>query len=275
MKRLKKPLFLLLFSLFLLIFSGFDERLQVTEYIYKSSEIPSSFDQFKICQISDLHCKSFGENNRILLQKIKELSPDIVVLTGDIVDEDHQDLSSITDLFQGLKDLGIPAYYITGNHELEPAALQQYEELQSLMNAYGVTDLDDQTETITIGDDAIQLTGGKWYARYIVQYLKPADPEGFHILLYHGADFFDLIDSYNYDLVLAGHIHGGLIRIPVLNIGLFGNLGDLFPKYSAGIYQNDTKDCTMIVSRGLGDARIPRFYNRPELVCITLESGAP
>lgn len=274
MKHLKKTPFFLLIFLVLFILAGLDPRLQVTCYTYKSSEIPSSFHRYKICQISDLHCKTFGENNQILLQKIKDISPNIVVLTGDIVDEDHSDLSSIEALFCGLNDLKIPTYYITGNHETEDAP-QQYEALQDLMDAYGITDLDDKTETIALGDDSISLTGSRWYARYVVQYLKPAEPEGFHILLYHGADFFDLIDSYNYDLVLAGHIHGGIIRIPFLDIGLFGNLGDLFPKYSSGIYQSGTSDCTMIVSRGLGDSRIPRFYNRPELVCITLESTAP
>lgn len=272
MKKTRKlHLFLLLcFAIFLLI--GLDSRLETTEYIYESSEVPASFDEYKICQISDLHCKAFGQNNQTLLSAIHEMDPDIVVLTGDIVDEDHTDLSSIEALFAWLKEYSIPAYYITGNHDLEEAAAPQYGQLKLLMETYGVTDLDGKTETLSIGKDSISLTGGKWYSRYIVQYLTPADPDGFHILLYHGADFFDLIDDYNYDLILSGHIHGGVIRLPFLNKGLLGNTGELFPKYVSGIYQNETKTCTMLVSRGLGDSRIPRFYNRPELVCITLKS---
>ena len=272
MKSTRKILLLVIMCLIVFIIIGLDPRLETTEYVYESSKIPASFDQYKICQISDLHCKYFGKDNKTLLSAIEDMNPDIVVLTGDIVDEDHTDLGSIESLFRGLNELQIPAYYITGNHELEEAAVSQYEQLKALMLTYGITDLDGKTEVLKKGDDSIYLTGGKWYSKYIVQYLKPADPQNFNILLYHGADFFDLIDDYNYDLILSGHIHGGVIRLPFLNKGLLGNMGELFPKYVSGVYQNDTKTCTMIASRGLGDSRIPRFYNRPELVCITLKS---
>lgn len=272
MKKAHKILLFTIICLAVFLLIGFDHRLETTEYIYESNKIPASFDQYKICQISDLHCKYFGNNNRTLLTAIREMDPDIVVLTGDIVDEDHTDLGSIEALFQGLNELQIPAYYITGNHELEKDATVQYEQLRRLMKTYGVTDLDGKTETLSIGEDTIYLTGGKWYSRYIVQYLKPADPQNFNILLYHGADFFDLIDDYNYDLILSGHIHGGVVRLPFINKGLLGNTGEFFPKYVSGVYQNETKTCTMITSRGLGDSSIPRFYNRPELVCITLKS---
>lgn len=259
-----------IFALFLLI--GFDPRLEITNYTYQSSEISSDFDNFKICHISDLHCENFGKNNQTLLQAIQKMSPDIVVLTGDIVDEDHDDLSSVENLFLGLQNLDIPTYYVTGNHELEEDATVQYAELLDLMNTYHVSDLDDRSMSITRGDSSIQLTGCKWYSKYLINFLQPASSEGFHILLYHGADFYDLISDYNYDLVLTGHIHGGLVQIPILDIGVLGNTGNLFPKYTHGIYQNESQTSTMIVSRGLGDAAIPRFYNRPELICINLQS---
>lgn len=263
---------IVIFILFLLI--GFDPRLEVTNYTYKSAEIPSDFDGFKICQISDLHCKNFGKDNQTLIAAIQEMNPDIVVLTGDIVDEDHDDLSSVENLFIGLQKLQIPTYFVTGNHELNENAAVQYAQLLDLMETYQIKDLDERSETIFIGSSSIHITGGKWYSRYITNFLEPVKPNGFHILLYHGADFFDLISDYNYDLVLSGHIHGGVIRIPFLGTGVLGNTGNLFPKYTHGIYQNEAKNCTMIVSRGLGDAAIPRFYNRPELVCITLRSDS-
>ena len=259
------------FILFLLI--GFDSRLEVTNYTYQSSEIPSDFDNFKICHISDLHCENFGKNNQTLLQAIQKMSPDIVVLTGDIVDEDHDDLSSVENLFSGLKNLEIPAYYVTGNHELQEDAAVQYSQLLRLMYTYDVSNLDDNSVYITRGDSSIELTGCKWYSKYLTHFLQPADSEGFHVLLYHGADFYDLISDYNYDLVLTGHIHGGIVQIPILDIGVIGNIGNLFPKYTHGIYQSENQTSTMIVSRGLGDAVIPRFYNRPELICITLQSN--
>ena len=254
-------------------FNRADSRLEISNYTYQSSEIPSDFDNYKICQISDLHCKHFGKNNETLINAIQEMSPDIVVLTGDIVDEDHDDLSSVEQLFIGLQELQIPAYYVTGNHELAPDAAVQYAQLLDLMNTYQVTDLDDRSVSLTKESSSIQLTGCKWRSGYLVHFLPPVNAEGFHILLYHGADFYDLISHYGYDLVLSGHIHGGLVRIPILDIGVLGNTGNLFPKYTHGIYQNKSQTSTMIVSRGLGDAALPRFFNRPDLVCITLKSS--
>lgn len=269
---IKKTIYTLTIAFLFFILIGLNPILQVTNYTYQSSEIPASFDNFKICHISDLHCKSFGKNNETLLAKIREMNPDIVVFTGDIVDEDHTDLSSVETLFAELKELGIPGYYITGNHELEEDAFEQYSTLLTYLAEYGITNLDDASVTITRGEDTISLTGCKWYSKYLTNFLTPTTPEGFHVLLYHGADFFDLISDYNYDLVLTGHAHGGVIRIPGLDKGVFGNSGELFPKYTSGIYPNAYGTSTMIVSRGLGDAKLPRFYNRPELVCITLKS---
>lgn len=268
---LKKIALTLITILVLFILLGLNPCIEVTNYTYQSSEIPAAFDNYKICQISDLHCKSFGKNNETLLKKIQAFSPDIVVFTGDIVDENHTDLSSVEALLRGLSKLNIPGFYVTGNHELETDASKQYEALLSYMAAYGVTNLDDCSITLTKEEESISLTGCKWYSKYLINFLSPTTPEGFHILLYHGADFFDLISDYNYDLVLAGHVHGGILRSPFGNIGLLGNSGEFFPKYTAGIYQNPYQTSTMIVSRGLGDSILPRFYNRPELVCITLK----
>ncbi len=269
---MKKFKIILILFIIIFIVTGLNPFLQITNYTYQSSEIPSAFDGFKICHISDLHCKSFGENNQTLLDKIQKMNPDIVVFTGDLVDELHKDLSSVETLFAGLQEMNIPGYFITGNHELEPDAAEQYQTLLSYMDKYGITDLDDKSLTLTIGQDTISLTGCKWYSKYLTNFLSPTTLEGFNILLYHGADFFDSISDYNYDLVLSGHIHGGLIRLPFINKGLISNTGTLFPKYSAGIYQNESLTSTMIVSRGLGNAVLPRFYNRPELICITLKS---
>lgn len=274
-KNRKRFSYICILGLLLFVILGLNPTLQTTEYIYESAEIPASFDGYTICQISDLHCKSFGKNNQKLLTAIHDMNPDIIVLTGDIVDEDHDDLSSVEALFQGIQEANIPCYYITGNHELEDDAIVQYTELLRLIDEYNIINLDDKTEILTKGEDSISLTGGKWYSRYIVNFLVPTVPEGFHILLYHGTDFFDLIKDYNYDLILSGHIHGGIIRLPFINKGLFGNSGEFMPEYVSGIYQDVKENCTMIASRGLGDAFLPRFYNRPELVRITLKTSHP
>lgn len=275
MKKLKitrKFILRLLLAVFILfMIAGFDPRLETTEYVYENNEIPEAFDGFKICHISDLHCKSFGKNNETLLSAIKDMEPDIVVLTGDIVDEYHSDIKSVEHLLKGLKELGLPSYYVSGNHDLDFEATGQYAELCSLMELYGITDLDNRTEVVTKDDDSVLLNGLKWYDWHAERQLTPADPEGLQILLYHGTDSFDAIKDYNYDLILAGHVHGGIIRIPFINKGILGPSIELFPKYTSGVYTNDSGDCTMISSRGLGFSVIPRFYNRPELVCITLK----
>ncbi len=267
-KKSTQIISLILIILFVLL--GLDPRIQMTNYEYSSTKIPRPFNGYKICLISDLHCKNFGNKNATLIQKIKELNPDIIVLTGDIVDENHDSIDAVEDLFQGIHKNKIPAYFITGNHELDPDASVQYKQLLSLFPKYGITDLDNSTVDLEIENQIIKLSGARWSSKSITQNLPMNSSNNFHILLYHGADSFDSIQTYKYNLILSGHIHGGILRLPFVNAGLFGNSSNLFPKYVSGIYHNNSETCSMIVSRGLGDSYIPRFYNRPELVLVTL-----
>ncbi len=265
--RRRRILALALAVLFVLFVAlGFDQRLQVTRYRYYNSKLPQAFEGTRIAFLSDLHCKSFGRGQSELLAAIEEAKPDIVVLTGDIVDESHTDLSAVEALLQGLQAIA-PAYYITGNHELLPTAANQYDSLLKLLEQYGVTNLDDRTVALKKDDQSIALTGSRYRSFYVTQYLPQADESQFNILLYHGSDVFDLLAPFGYDLVLAGHTHGGLVRLPLVG-GLIGNDGELFPPYDGGIYTQGAS--TMLSSRGLGDAVLPRFYNRPELVLVTL-----
>ena len=184
MKKHKKILkYICILGLILFVALGLNPTLQTTEYIYESTEIPASFDNYTICHISDLHCKSFGKDNQKLLSAINKMNPDIIVLTGDIVDEDHDDLSAVESLFQGIEEANIPCYYVTGNHELEDDAVVQYGKLLNLIEKYNITNLDDKKEILTKGDDSITLTGSKWYSRYVVNFLVPTKSEGFNILL--------------------------------------------------------------------------------------------
>lgn len=260
------PVYIVLILLILLVCFGFDHRLQTTNYTFHSSKLPAGFEGYKIAFLSDVHCKKFGSAQSTLLDAISATEPDIIVITGDLVDEDHTDLTPVQDLLAGAT-LIAPVYYVSGNHEFEEGAENQYAAMESMFTTYGVHDLDDDSVSLTKGDDSILLTGAKWRSRYVTQFLEPADTAKFNILLYHGSDFFEELAPFNYDLILAGHIHGGLIRLPFVG-GLFTNTGELFPKYCSGSYT--LANSTMISSRGLGDAFLPRFYNRPELICITL-----
>jgi len=247
---------------------GLTNKLVTTNYIYKNQKIPMEFDGYKILVISDLHCKNFGENQKVLISDIKSANANIIVILGDTVDEDHLKLDSIENLFKGIKDVA-PIYHITGNHELELDSVAQYEQLKGLMEQYSIIDLDDQNVKLLIGNSYINLYGNKYYSSYIKEFIKIPSKSDFNILLYHGSDNFDSIVPFGYDLVLSGHAHGGIIRLPIIG-GIIGNDGKYFPKYTKGMYKNNYT--TLIPSCGLGDSNIPRFYNNPEIVVITLKN---
>ncbi len=242
-------------------------KLEVNDYTYTSTKLPKEFDGYKIVQLSDLHHKNFGKNQSELIELIKEQEPDLILLTGDIVDEDHTDMTPIEDLFKGLEGVA-PIYCVTGNHELDPKASRNYGQLLVLMDSYDAVDLDDESVEIKKGDSSIYLHGQKFRSYYVTDYLPKAETGRFNILLYHCSDYFDLISDYGYDIIFAGHSHGGIIRLPFIG-GVIGNSGDYFPDYAGGVFVEN--NCTLFANRGLGDAEFPRFYNPPEIISITLK----
>ena len=258
----------LLVVLIIFVIIGFDQRLETTVYDYTSTKIPEEFEGFRIVQISDFHLKQFGTEEEQLIAAVEACAPDIIVMTGDIVDGEHDDLSPLAQLLAGIHDLA-PIYYVSGNHDLASDAVVQYDQMQDLFLTYGVTDLDDRQETIYRNDAQICLTGVQWRDVYFKDYIPRADQAYFNILLYHCGDLFDLLSGYGYDLLMAGHIHGGVVRLPFVG-GLVNTEGTLFPKYDGGAFENQYM--SMVLSRGLGDADFPRFYNRPELVCVELHT---
>lgn len=262
----KKILLSILIILIIYIAIGLDPRLQTTHYDYTSPKIPGDFSGFQIVQISDFHLKEFGKHEEKLIQAVADCNPDIIVMTGDIVDEDHKDLSPLEDLLKGISSMA-PIYYVTGNHEFESDAVLQYQNMLKLFDKYNIINLDDKSEVISKKNSSICITGAQWRSQYVTDYLPTANTDYFNILLYHGSDYFPQLSNFGYDLLLAGHSHGGIIRLPFVG-GIFGNSGELFPSYAGGIHTLD--HFILISSRGLGDARLPRFYNRPELVHITL-----
>ena len=247
------------------IVSGFINPLQVTHYSYSSSKIPDGFENFRIVQISDFHCKEFGDKESNLINAIKNENPDIIVFTGDSIDDKHP-IDNYRYLLEGIYKIA-PIYYVTGNHEYDKAA--PYEEMLELHKKYRVKDLNDIDAIITHNGDAILLSGMDYLPVLNGHNLNIdyANTSIFNMLLYHGTDRFDGIAPYNYDLVLSGHTHGGIICLPFIG-GILTNEGELFPKYDSGVYTSGVS--TMISSRGLGEATIPRFHNPRELVCITL-----
>ena len=256
---------LVLVTFFLL---GFLSPLVLVKYDLSFSNLPDAFDGYRILQITDFHCKEFGNNEKPLIRLVKKAKPDIIVLTGDFVDEKHT-TENAKYLVEGLVDIA-PVYYITGNHEYYPGA--PYDEFRDICDQYGVVQLENEVVEIEKDGQKILLTGLDYVesTRNMRDVIGYADDSYFNILLYHDSKKFNYLAEYGYDLILSGHGHGGLIRIPFLG-GLLGTDYSFFPKYDYGVFQE--KNSTMVASSGLGDARVPRWNNPRECVLIRLHKS--
>ena len=280
--NLKKHLriFLALFMLFA-VYSHFENTvIEVTKYTVRSERLPSSFDGYRIVQVSDLHSADFGNGHNGLINKIKACKPDIIVVTGDLCakDDDAEIDSSVSFMKKAVKVA--PVYYVTGNHE---AVLDKYMILMARIEALGVTILNDDEVTLTVGGESIKLLGvcdpsfeglteskNKSVMRVKLDKLSPVG-DSYTVLLSHRPELFSIYSNYNIDLVFSGHAHGGQIRIPFIG-GLYAPNQGVFPKYTSGVHiMNGT---TMVISRGIGSSSFPfRINNNPELICVTLKKA--
>lgn len=237
------------------------------------------FHGYKIVQLSDLHSKSFGNDQRTLVKKVKKTKPDLIVFTGDLVDSERYDEKPSLILMEKLVQIA-PVYFVTGNHEWWSGEFKTFEEK---LNNIGVQVMRNEAKEITVGADKIQLIGiddpaGEFYdqrsttERNIAIALAGNEEKvDFQILLSHRPEMFSLYTEYEFDLVFSGHAHGGQFRIPFVG-GLIAPDQGLFPNYTSGMYNSD--NTTMIVNRGLGNSVIPvRLFNRPEVVVLTLSSA--
>lgn len=252
----KNVLILCIIVILLYIISGFYNPLVLTRYDYTSSKVPEGFDGYRIVHISDFHCKEFGDGESDLIAMIRNAEPDLILFTGDSIDDEHS-LDNYRDLITGIYDVA-PIYYVNGNHEYDASA--PLAEMKELNEKYQVHDLNDASVVIGHNGDSILLSGldFRLTMRGLRNNIDYANTTMFNILLYHGTDKFDGIAPYNYDLVLSGHTHGGIVCLPFIG-GIISNQKELFPKYDSGVYTSGLS--TMISSRGLGDASIPRFHN--------------
>lgn len=250
------------------------DDLEISRYEVKSQKLPESFDGFKIVQLSDLHGAEFGEDGMELVEKVKELEPDMIALTGDFV-TDEGDLAAVEKLAARLTEL-CPVYFISGNHEFGSGLSVK---VRNILERAGVKYLSNEYLTISRGEDGILLGGVEDPLAYadmlspdeLAQKMNDAAPDAFKILLGHRNYWMTEYPELPVDLIFCGHAHGGLIRIPGVG-GLIGTDRRLFPDFDAGEYNNGRY--TLIVSRGLGNSvPIPRVFNRPEIVCVELSSA--
>lgn len=255
----------------------FSINICVTHYSIKSEKLSAEFDGYKILQISDFHAASFyGGTDKLIKVVIKE-KPDIIVLTGDLIDEQTKtSLKSVRELVSQLSIIA-PVYSVSGNHDVW---FKDFSELRETLKSNGVILLENDKLTIKRGNSQINLYGindpDTWDSSSADQYLKQKASDlqkdnGFNILLFHRANMFDDIKGKGYQLVLSGHMHGGQVQIPFVG-GLISPHKDRmwFPKYTDGKWSE--AGTTMIVSRGLGNnVSVPRFLNPPEVVIVTLK----
>ena len=253
--------------------------LKVNEYKILSDKIPEAFSGFWIAQVADLHNAEFGEDNEMLIELLFQIDPDMIIITGDLIDSRHTDMDIALD-FAGKAVQIAPVYYVTGNHE---ARVPEYEQLKTGLVDLGVTVLDDQKVQITKDGESITLMGildpsfstdylfgdTESVSKQAISELQN-ESDGFTVLLSHRPELFDLYVSTGVDLVFSGHAHGGQFRLPFVG-GLVAPNQGFFPKYDAGQFVG--KNTTMIVSRGVGNSIFPfRINNPPEIVVAELKS---
>lgn len=259
--------------------SGLDNRLEVTHYNIRSKAIPKAFDGFRIVHISDFHC----DPTPGLTEKIQNENPDIIAITGDLAHDDGSYAPFIT-LLEQLVNIA-PCFMVSGNHDVWRG---DYESFVSACRSAGGIFLQDARRFLRRGDAQIAISGiedpftreKEAIEKRLQKSLeKLPKTNGFDILLFHRANSLDRLKAQGFDLILAGHLHGGQFRIPGIGgvlspwSSLAENTSILFPKYFGGLY--DAGETKMIVNRGIGNPMIiPRLFNRPEIGSITLESEA-
>lgn len=285
MKKRTKTLLILLAALMLLILPGFYNALAIRHY---TVDAPGLEYPVRVALITDLHSCAYGDGQLELLEAINAEAPDFILLGGDIFDDDMPDDSA--EAFLCGIGSRYPCYYVTGNHEYWSGAAG-FAVKMAILEECGITRLSGEAATVEIKGSRICICGVDdpyaWadsngftehpegsFREQVAQVAAHVEDGAYTILLTHRPELLDVYSQYGFDLVLAGHAHGGQWRIPGILNGLWAPNQGLFPAYAGGRYAQD--GTVMIVSRGLAreSTRVPRLYNRPEMVMIEVNSQA-
>ena len=274
-KRRNILIFLCAVMLFTVCWIVYDnKRIQVNELTIISENLPEDFAGYRIVHVSDLHNAEFGKDNIRLLSLIRDSAPDIIVVTGDIIDSRHTDVQTARNFINNAARIA-PVYYVTGNHD---SRVSEENRIDSISLNANVTVLHNEDTFLNKGDSKIQLIGvddpdymatSLYDDAYLYYELEKYDNEHFKILLSHRPEHFETYVNSNMDVVFSGHAHGGQFRFPYVG-GLFAPHQGFFPEYDSGLYsENETN---LVVSRGLGNSIFPfRINNPPEIIIVTLK----
>lgn len=255
-----------------------NHKIGVQHIACHNHKVPTAFDGFRIVQVADLHNANFGMKQHNLLKHCKNLRPDCIVITGDLIDRLKTTKENMKHtrrfIFEAVKIA--PVYFVPGNHEATSAL---YPYVKQYLSDMGVIILDNSKIELTKNEDSISILGlkdPKFYYYDKTKFMKNLDAltetteTNFSILLSHRPEKFDAYVKAGFNLVFCGHAHGGQIRLPYVG-GLFAPNQGFFPKYTSGTFTSG--ETTMIVSRGMGNSRAPlRICNHPELICVELHA---
>ncbi|MBP5554477.1 MAG: metallophosphoesterase [Lachnospiraceae bacterium] len=284
---------IIIFFIWVIVFDT--SRFTVSAYKFESRKVKK---EVRIVFLSDLHCKMYGEGGTFLLEKIKELSPHLVLIGGDMITARPGKETGKVERF--IKELGksFPLVYAYGNHELRLKIYPDtygdaWEKYTKSLESAGISITENGVFSLEgTGLNVISFSADRRYYKrmkatsmepsYIEETVGKPDPEAYNILLAHNPVYSETYAEYGADITLCGHLHGGLVRIPVpvshkkkeegahIMRGVFSPKLSLFPKYDAGRF--DINGRHVIISRGLGTHSIPvRVFNPGELVVIDLK----
>jgi len=258
--------------------SAFWQGLTVKVYTETTEKVSSPI---RMAVITDLHSTFYGDKQKALINVIHKQNPDVILLVGDIADDEmpHDGTKQLLSVI----GTEYPCFYVAGNHEYWSC---EVDSIKEMIRSYGVTVLEGDTELIQLGNQQLRLCGVDDPDRFSPTYFvdngsakswqeqldackAEANDNIYSVLLSHRPELAEEYRDSGFDLVLAGHAHGGQVRIPGILNGLYAPNQGSFPKYAGGRYE--LGETTMIVSRGLSIGRIPRVFNPPELVIVSVE----
>ena len=270
---MKKLLYVGLLLIFIVVFLYVNNHwIVVSEHVFESEKVPENFDGLRIVQVSDLHDAIFGDKQEKLITKVRATNPDVIFITGDIVDSNRYNLEQSLQAVRGLVELA-DVYYVLGNHEV---ATNKVSEIYETLSSLGVHVMANESTVLERNGERLAIVGiedplmGKTTEEMLEMATAEVPQDMLKLLLAHRPEMFDAYVKSNIDIVFSGHAHGGQIRIPGIG-GLFAPGQGLLPKYTAGIY--DESSTKMVVSRGLGNSSVPyRIFNLPEIVVVKLKA---
>ncbi|MBQ9482822.1 MAG: metallophosphoesterase [Ruminiclostridium sp.] len=245
-----------------------NEQLTETHYTLHSEKVR---EPIKIAFISDLHNTKYGRDMSELINSVDHFSPDVVILGGDFFDMTWSESNSL--VFATDIRTKYPCYYSLGNHEFKKTG--ESDNIKTGMFKLGINVLDGKYADIKVKGDTVRIHGidGGSYRDQLDACKRSILPDAYNILVNHYPEEFPRMSTLGFDLILSGHAHGGQWRFPLLlPNGVISPGEGLFPHYTGGLYTENGSQ--MIVSRGLArcprDILIPRIFNRPEIVFITI-----